>query len=103
MVRNQKPVQLGDTVKVKNTSDKHKANDIFIVTSKDDEHIGIQKLLHPLKNNPPKFMGKVYKTNQKYLHTIHRPQLPNPDECLRQDVAKKEASNRAACKPSTSP
>ena len=80
-----KPIEVGDTVKVKNASDKHKANDIFIVTSKEDEHIGIQKLLHPLKKNPPKFMGKVYKTNQKYLHTIHRPSIPFKDPSINID------------------
>ena len=70
-------VQIGDTVKVKNKSDKHKASDIFIVTSKKDEEVGIQKLLHPLEKTPPKFMGKIYKTKPKLLHTIHRPLHPN--------------------------
>ena len=98
-----KPVEIGDTVKVKNASEKHKANDIFIVTSKEDEHIGIQKLLHPLKKNPPKFMGKVYKTNQKYLHTIHRPKLPSSDDIIEQDLITSDTCNGAAYNSSTSP
>ena len=70
-------VEIGDTVKVKNQADKHKASDIFIVTSKQNEQVGIQKLLHPLEKTPLKFMGKVYQTKQKLLHTIHRPVHPN--------------------------
>ena len=88
---------------MKNASDKHKANDIFIVTSKEDEHIGIQKLLHPLKKNPPKFMGKVYKTNQKYLHTIHRPSIPFKDPSINIDGTANNTSNdsyNTVCDPS---
>ena len=72
-------VEVGDTVKVKNQSDKHKADDIFIVTSKHDDKVGVQKLLHPLCEAPPKFMGKVHNTKQKLLHTVHRPTLPKSE------------------------
>ena len=71
-----KEVKVGDTVRIRNKSDKHKANDMFLVTSKEDENIEVQKLLHPLKNTPTKLMSKVYKTTQKHLVTIHRPEYP---------------------------
>ena len=95
-----KPIEIGDTVKVKNKSDKHKANDVFIVTSKEDEHIGIQKLLHPLKKCPPKFMGKVYKTNEKYLHTIHRSTCPIKSNDI--DIPTGTSSHSTVCDLSTS-
>ena len=43
------PILVGDTVSVKNRSDKHKANDMYIVTSKNLEKVKVQRLLHPLK------------------------------------------------------
>ena len=71
------PIHIGDTVKVKKRNDKHKASEIFIVTSKQEDDLELQKLLHPLKTSPPKIMSKIYKTNQKHLVTIHRPEFPN--------------------------
>ena len=79
-------MEIGDTVKVKNKSDKHKASDIFIVTSKNDKEVGIQKLLHPLKKTPPKFMGKIYNTKTKLLHTSH-PRFKLEDRNLASDLA----------------
>ena len=76
---NQPSIHIGDTVKIKNKSDKHKANEMFIVTSKDENNdVGIQKLLHPLKQQG-KIMSKVYTTNQKHLVTIPKPEHPNAD------------------------
>ena len=69
-------VKVGDTVKVRNKNEKHKANDMFLVTAKKDENIELQKLLHPLKKTPTKIMSKVYKTSEKHLVTIHRPEYP---------------------------
>ena len=75
-VNNNESINIGDTVRIKNKSDKHKASEIFIVTSKNEDDIGVQKLLHPLKSNP-KLMRKVYNTRQKHLITIHRPIVPD--------------------------
>ena len=66
-------IKVGDTVRIKNSSDKHKASDMFLVTGKDKPNVKIQKLLHPLTNGPGKLMSKVYTSNQKHLTTIHRP------------------------------
>ena len=77
---NDEAILVGDTVTIKNKSDKHKAKEMFLVTGKDTEHISIQKVLHPLNNKPMKLMSKVYKTKQKHLNTIHRPQLPISEE-----------------------
>ena len=70
------PINVGDTVKIKNKSDKHKANDMFVVTSKNEDNVELQKLLHPLSRKPGKIMSKTYNTNQKHLVTIHRPKFP---------------------------
>ena len=75
-VNNNEVVNIGDTVRIKNKSDKHKANEIFLVTSKKKEDIGVQKLLHPLQSKP-KLMSKVYNTKEKHLVTIHRPKHPD--------------------------
>ena len=83
-------VEVGDTVKLKNQSDKHKADDIFIVTSKHDDEVGVQKLLHPLSKAPPKFMGKIHNTKQKLLHTVHRPMHPKVEG---RESSSKSASN----------
>ena len=52
-------IKVGDTVKIKNSSDKHKASDMFLVTGKDKPNVKIQKLLHPLTNGPGKLMSKL--------------------------------------------
>ena len=67
-------VEVGDTVVIKNRHDKHKANDIFVVTNKDNEKVNIQKIIHPLTMAPAKLMSKSYLTDQKYLRTTHRPE-----------------------------
>ena len=71
-------IEVGDTVRIKNKSDKHIANEIFLVTSKNETNVGVQKLLHPLKSKP-KLMSKIYNTRQKHLVTIHRPKLPEEE------------------------
>ena len=48
------------------------------MTKKEGDSIGIQKLLHPLKNKQ-KLMGKTYNTSSKYLFPIHKPK-PLPEE-----------------------
>ena len=53
---------------------------MFLVTTKNKEKVGIQKLLHPLKSTPGKIMSKVYKTNQKHLVPIHHPLHPLEDQ-----------------------
>ena len=78
-VREEEDINVGDTVRVKNKHDKHNANEIFIVTSKKEEAVGVQKLLHPLKAKP-KLMSKIYNTKQKHLITIHRPKFPKEYE-----------------------
>ena len=73
-------VEVGDTVRIKNKVDKHKANETFIVTSKDQNKVQIQKLLHPLSSAPAKIMSKAYTTDQKHLVTIHRSEFPQHDD-----------------------
>ena len=72
-------VEEGDTVKIKNKSDKHKANDMFIITKKSGDTVNMQKLIHPLDMQPTKLTSKVYVTNQKYVSTIHRPIISRSD------------------------
>ena len=72
-------ILVGDTVRLKNKSDKHKANEIFVVTKANKESVSVQKIIHPLKRNT-KIMSKVYNTRPKLLIPIHRPRLPNVDE-----------------------
>ena len=69
----EKVIQVGDTVALKNRNLKHKANDIFLVTNKKNENITVQKILHPLKNTPTKIMSKTYNTKEKLLCPIHQP------------------------------
>ena len=47
---NIEPVEVGDTVMIKNQNNKHQARDMFIVTGKSPEEkkVQVQKLLHPL-------------------------------------------------------
>ena len=52
---------------------KHKANDIFLVTNKENEGITMQKILHPLKETSTKLMSKQYNTRMKFLHPVHQP------------------------------
>ena len=77
-----KSIEVGDTVRITNKNDKHKASEMFLVTSKDEEKVGVQKLLHPLRNSPVKLMSKVYKANEKHLTMIHRPSFPVEDEVV---------------------
>ena len=44
-------INVGDTVKVKNRTNKHKADDIYLVTNKNNEEVTVQKILHPLKRH----------------------------------------------------
>ena len=55
-------VYVGDTVRIKNKNDKHKANEAFLVTERDGDHIEMQKIAHPIANKPTKLMGKIYRT-----------------------------------------
>ena len=74
------PVEVGDTVRLKNNHDKHKAGEIFLVTGEQDNNkVGLQKLLHPLATGKAKIMGKVYTSNSKHLTTIHKPEHPSQD------------------------
>ena len=69
-------VIVGDTVRIANKTDKHKASEMFIVTAKENNDVEVQKILHPLQKTPAKLMSKIYKTNQKHLVTVHRPEFP---------------------------
>ena len=73
-------VNVGDTVRIRNKNDKHKANEAFIVTEKANNEIAIQKIAHTLSTEPAKLMGKVYKTKAKYLITTHRPEKMTEDD-----------------------
>ena len=79
---NYEPVEIGDTVVIKNENNKHKAREMFIVTDKTEEtnKVNIQKLLHPLLQSKGKLMAKSYKTDEKRLRTVHRPEFPANEE-----------------------
>ena len=70
-------INVGDTVKVKNSRNKHKADNIYLVTNKNDEDVTVQRILHPLKKIPTKIMSTAYKTKAKLLH---QPKLPASDD-----------------------
>ena len=67
------PIFVGDTVSIKNKSNKHTANEIFLTVAKEGEKVKVQKILHPLKG-PIKIMSKMYATNEKRLKMLHRPE-----------------------------
>ena len=74
-------VNVGDTVKIKNKTDKHKANEIFVVTAEaKEDKVGIQKILHPLQGSKAKIMSKVYQANPKHLVMVHKAEQVNYDE-----------------------
>ena len=68
-------VKVGDTVRLKNKHHKHQASDIYLVTNKEKENVSVQKIIHPLKGDQTKLMGKVYNTKEKLLRPIHRPSI----------------------------
>ena len=72
-------VQIGDSVQIKNRVNKHKANEVYIVTNKLGEQVEMQKVGNPLADKPAKLMIKTYKTKQKYK-TTHRPEHMEHDE-----------------------
>ena len=61
------PILVGDTVSVKNKTDKHKANDMYLAVGKEGEKVKIQKILHPLERMPIKIMSKIYQTDEQGL------------------------------------
>ena len=71
-------IKVGDTVKLRNNSNKHKVDDIYVVTQKIEDSIkwGLQNLLHPLIENKGKFMSKVYAADSKHLVKLHESHLP---------------------------
>ena len=79
------PVLVGDTVVLKNRTDKHKAQDMYLAVAKEGEKVKVQKILHPLQETPIKIMSKTYETNEKRLKMIHRPEFID-DEDVHVDV-----------------
>ena len=73
-------VQIGDSVQIKNRVNKHKANEVYIITNKLGEQVEMQKVGNPLADKPAKLMIKTYKTKQKYIKTTHRPEHMEHDE-----------------------
>ena len=78
-------INIGDTVKLRNNNDKHKASEIYLVTNKDKENVTVQKLLHPLKNTPTMIMSKTYKTKSKLLKKIHQARQPEYADVIEDD------------------
>ena len=66
-------IEVGDTVTTISPQDKHKAREIYLVTGKEREKVITQRLLHPLSENPIKFISRKYEINPKHLHRINRP------------------------------
>ena len=97
-------IKVGDTVRIRNKTNKHKANDMYIVTAEDEDSgkVGVQKLLHSLeKNVEGKITSKILKTSKKLLTTIHKPEFPHDetDEENEEDVDEEYSSNEPEAKP----
>ena len=85
-------IQVGDTVKLKNSNHKHKATDIYLVTDTKREDVTVQRILHPLTDIPTKLMSKPYVIKAKLLKPIHQPRLQGHE-----DNSEKE-ENKTKCK-----
>ena len=72
-----KDIRIGDTVTPIAPQKKHQVRDIYLVTGKDGEKVSAQRILHPLSDNPIKFMSRNYTVNPKHLFRIHRPEIPD--------------------------
>ena len=72
-------IKVGDTVMIRNRSDKHKANDSFIVTKKEGSRIDLQKIGRLLSEKPAQLMSKVYNTDEKHVRITHRPETLTED------------------------
>ena len=66
-------IRVGDTVTPLSAQEKHKARDIYLVTGREKDKVLTQRLLHPLSQDPIKFMSREYKISPKHLQRIHRP------------------------------
>ena len=66
-------IKVGDTVTPISPQEKHKARDIYLVTGQGKYKVVAQRLLHPLSQDPIKFMSREYEISPKHLHRIHRP------------------------------
>ena len=83
------PVHVGDTVVLKNRTDKHKAMEMYLAVAKDGEKVKVQKILHPLQKTPIKMMSKIYQTDEKRLRMIHRPEF-HDEEDVQYDVEEEQ-------------
>ena len=63
----------GDTVTNIAPQPKHNVRDMYMVTSKSDNKVTLQRLLHPQTKSNTKFMSKEYTTDTKRLQLLHRP------------------------------
>ena len=66
-------IRPGDTVTNITPQPKHNVRDMYMVTSKADNKVTLQRLLHPLAKSDTKFMSKEYTTDTKRLQLLHRP------------------------------
>ena len=65
-------IKVGDTVTPLSPQEKHKVRDIYLVTGREKDKVLTQRLLHPLSQDPIKFMSREYKIRPKHLQRIHR-------------------------------
>ena len=59
--------QPGDIVIVRDKPDKHKANDVFLVSNSQDDKVTMQKIIHP-HTSQPKMRAKEYITHKDRLY-----------------------------------
>ena len=64
------PLKTGDIVTVKtHKHDKHKAKDIYMVTSENKDNVKIQRVIHSFNSNPS-IRSKTYTTSRDRLHVV---------------------------------
>ena len=84
-------IRVGDTVTPLSAEEKHKARDIYLVTGREKDKVLTQRLLHPLSQEPIKFMSREYKISPKHLQRIHRP--PGSDLSVCKEVLTKSPAS----------
>ena len=68
-------VNIGDTVIVRNESNKHAAKDIYIITDKEKQSVSMQKIIHPHDKEAISIRSKVYQTDYSRVKTVKSSQL----------------------------
>jgi hypothetical protein len=70
----QTTLKQGDSVVLKEKPNKHASRDVFLVTDTNNQEVHMQKIANPLSSTP-NIRPKVYVTQQKLLHPVHKPTI----------------------------